>query len=95
MAELHHALASRVAAWRAAGYPTYLGARRPAQKRFEGSDRQVRGLIMAELRATRHPVTDADITGLWPDPAQRERALTGLLADGLAVTTPGGYTLPH
>jgi NADPH:quinone reductase-like Zn-dependent oxidoreductase len=29
------------------------------------------------------------------DPAQRERALTGLLADGLAVTTPGGYTLPH
>ncbi len=82
-------------AWHAAGYPAHTGARKAVQKKFEGSDRQVRGLIMAELRATRHPVTDAEITGLWPDPAQRERALTGLLADGLAVTTPGGYTLPH
>ncbi|TFB48412.1 A/G-specific adenine glycosylase [Cryobacterium tagatosivorans] len=82
-------------AWRAAGYPAHTGARKAVQKKFEGSDRQVRGLIMAELRATRHPVTDAEVDGLWPDAAQRGRALDGLLVDGLAVRTPGGYTLPH
>ncbi|HZK59162.1 MAG TPA: A/G-specific adenine glycosylase [Cryobacterium sp.] len=81
-------------AWRAAGSPAHTGPRRAVQKKYEGSDRQVRGLIMAELRATRHPVTDAEIAGLWPDLRQRERALAGLLADGLAVTTPGGYSLP-
>jgi len=33
---------------------------------------------------------------LWPDAAQRRRALAGLLADGLAVRHGrGGYTLPH
>lgn len=80
-------------AWRAAGSPAHTGPRRAVQKKYEGSDRQVRGLIMAELRATRHPVTDAEIAGLWPDLRQRERSLAGLLADGLAVATSGGYTL--
>ena len=81
-------------AWRAAGYPAYDGPRKAVQKKFEGSDRQVRGLIMAELRATHHPVSDEEIDGLWPDPVQRGRALAGLLADGLAVTTgPGLYAL--
>ncbi len=37
-------------AWRAAGYPAYDGARRAVQKKYEGSDRQVRGLILAALR---------------------------------------------
>ncbi|MEO6201539.1 MAG: A/G-specific adenine glycosylase [Cryobacterium sp.] len=82
-------------AWRAAGSPAHAGPRKAVQKKFEGSDRQVRGLIMAELRATRHPVTDSEISGLWPERAQRDRALAGLLADGLAVTTVGGYALPH
>ncbi|MBC7443187.1 MAG: A/G-specific adenine glycosylase [Ramlibacter sp.] len=83
-------------AWRAAGFPAYTGPRKPVQKKFEGSDRQVRGLIMAELRATRHPVTDAEISGLWPDSTQCERALAGLLADGLAVSAGAGlYALPH
>jgi A/G-specific adenine glycosylase len=81
-------------AWRAAGYPEYSGPRKAVQKKFEGSDRQVRGLIMVELRSTHHPVTAAEIDGLWPDAAQRERALTGLLADGLAVAVePGLYAL--
>jgi A/G-specific adenine glycosylase len=77
-------------AWRAAGYPEYTGPRKAVQKKFEGSDRQVRGLIMAELRSTHHPVTAAEIEGLWPDPEQRDRALTGLLADGLAVAIGTG-----
>jgi A/G-specific adenine glycosylase len=83
-------------AWRAAGYPHYDGPRKAVQKAYAGSDRQVRGLIMAELRSTHRPVSDAEIDGLWPDDAQRKRALAGLLADGLAVAVPnGGYTLPH
>jgi A/G-specific adenine glycosylase len=66
------------------------------QKRFEGSDRQVRGLILAELRASHRPVTAAEVASLWPDDEQRERALAGLLADGLATGTPeSGYLLPH
>jgi A/G-specific adenine glycosylase len=81
-------------AWRLAGYPDYAGPRKTVQKQYEGSDRQVRGLIMAELRASHIPVTVAEIEGLWPDAPQRDRALAGLLADGLAVAEAGGYTLP-
>jgi A/G-specific adenine glycosylase len=64
------------------------------QKKYEGSDRQVRGLIMAELRAAHLPVTHDELTALWPDASQRERAIAGLLADGLAVHTADGYALP-
>ncbi|TFC50751.1 MULTISPECIES: A/G-specific adenine glycosylase [unclassified Cryobacterium] len=80
--------------WRAAGYPAYAGPKKAVQKKFEGSDRQVRGLIMAELRATHHPVTATEIDTVWPDAVQRDRALAGLLADGLAVLVePGRYAL--
>ena len=84
-------------AWRASGYPVYDGPKKAVQKKYEGSDRQVRGLIMAELRSTHRPVTASEIETLWPDAAQRDRALAGLLADGLAVAAPGptgGYVLP-
>ena len=82
-------------AWRQAGYPAYEGAKAAVQKRFEGSDRQVRGLIMAELRASDIPVTPAEIETVWPDATQRARALAGLLSDGLVIPTAAGYTLPH
>ena len=81
-------------AWRQAGYPAYDGPRKAVQKRYEGSDRQVRGRIMAELRASHIPVSTAELESVWPDAAQRDRALAGLLADGLAVATQAGYTLP-
>lgn len=82
-------------AWRAAGYPDHDGPRAPKQARFAGSDRQVRGLIMAELRASDVPVLRSEIDLVWPDDAQRERALTSLVRDGLAVgDDAGGYTLP-
>jgi A/G-specific adenine glycosylase len=64
------------------------------QKKYEGSDRHVRGLIMRELRAAHVPVSDAEIAALWPDEAQRDRALAGLVADGLAVRDSVGYVLP-
>lgn len=82
-------------AWLAAGSPEYLGPTRRVQASFAGSDRQVRGLILRELRAAHIPVTEEELRGVWPDAAQRERALAGLLADGLAVPAPeGGYLLP-
>ena len=81
-------------AWRAAGYPAFTGIRKTVQKKFEGSDRQVRGLIMAELRSTHRSVTDAEIATLWPDANQLRRALASLVSDGLAVPAPEGYTLP-
>ncbi len=80
--------------WRADGYPAYAGPKAAVQAKFEGSDRQVRGLIMAELRGSDIPVTAAEIATVWPDAAQRDRALAGLLADGLAVEVTGGYVLP-
>ena len=89
-------------AWRLAGYPAFEGKRAPVQKRFEGSDRQVRGLIMAELRASDIPVTPLEIESVWPDAAQRDRALAGLLRDGLVIRSTDesgqgshpGYSLP-
>ncbi len=81
-------------AWRASGYPEYAGPKKAVQKKFEGSDRQVRGLIMRELRATHRPLEPDEIVVLWPDATQRDRALKGLLADGLAVASQGGYLLP-
>ncbi|PPF12854.1 A/G-specific adenine glycosylase [Rathayibacter sp. AY1A5] len=81
--------------WRAEGYPEHTGPVKAKQKRFEGSDRQVRGLILAELRAAHGPVTAAEVESLWPDADQRGRALAGLLADGLATGGPeDGYLLP-
>ncbi len=81
-------------AWRAAGYPAYEGPRKAVQKKYEGSDRQVRGRILAELRASHIPVTPEELEDVWPDAAQRDRALRGLLDDGLAVAEGRGYTLP-
>lgn len=83
-------------AWVQAGRPEHVGPRLRTQAKFEGSDRQVRGLIMAELRASDVPVTPTEIAAVWMDAAQRDRALAGLLRDGLVTgSAPEGYTLPE
>lgn len=83
-------------AWRAAGYPEHDGPRAPKQARFAGSDRQVRGLIMAELRASDVPVTVDEVALVWPDAEQRTRALASLVRDGLAEgDDASGYRLPR
>jgi len=81
--------------WRAAGYPDFEGERGPRQKRYEGSNRQVRGLILRELRGSDLPVPTGALTALWPDAEQLARALAGLLRDGLVAGDPAdGYLLP-
>jgi A/G-specific adenine glycosylase len=85
-----------VCAWRAAGFPAYDGPRAPRQNRYEGSDREVRGRILRELRGSDIPVPAEAIAHLWPDAEQRDRALAGLLRDGLVTGGPrDGYALPE
>lgn len=76
-------------AWRQAGYPAYVGPRKAVQGRFAGSDRQVRGLVMRELRAAHRPVARVELASTWPDAAQLDRAIAGLVSDGLAVMGGG------
>lgn len=79
--------------WRAHGFPPGpIGTRR--QPTFAGSDRQWRGRVMSELRASHLPVTDDELAKTVPDPELRQRILAALLADGLAASSPAGWTLP-
>lgn len=81
-------------AWRASGRSLPAGPSRRPQG-YAGTDRQVRGLLMAVLRDADSPVTRSRLDEVWPDAAQRERALDSLVDDGLAVRLPGDrYTLP-
>lgn len=77
--------------WVAAGAPAV--AARPRQA-YAGTDRQARGALLAVLRDADGAVPAAALEAAWQWPEQRERALAGLVADGLAVVAPGGYTLP-
>ena len=80
-------------AWLAAGSPA--AAVRPVGQTYEGTDRQCRGRLLAVLRDSREPVTQARLDNAWPDPVQRARALDGLVADGLVDPLPGGrFALP-
>lgn len=63
-------------------------------QKFAGTDRQVRGIIMKALRESDSPVTKGTIDLLWPDAAQRDRALLGLLEDGLVEQLDIGFALP-
>lgn len=79
--------------WLADGRPEP-GPRRRAQA-WVGTDRQVRGLLVAVLRSTTEPVRADELAAVWPDGVQRDRALAGLVIDGLAVRDPDGrYRLP-
>ncbi|WP_448860211.1 A/G-specific adenine glycosylase [Corynebacterium propinquum] len=87
-------------AWVRAGSPAPSASEMAAQKKrvqkFAGTDRQVRGKIMAVLREASAPVPKPKIDLVWPKDEQRERALRSLLADGLVreVTGGGEFALP-
>ncbi len=75
-------------AWRRGGSPA-AAVRRPAQ-RYEGTDRQCRGAVLAVLRNAPGPVPVGSLDACWPDAGQLSRVLATLLADGLASEHQGG-----
>ncbi|WJZ03660.1 A/G-specific adenine glycosylase [Corynebacterium freiburgense] len=81
-------------AWQLAGCPKPAEPPKRRTQKFAGTDRQVRGIIMAHLR--NHPeASRASIDVLWPDSIQLDRSLFSLLKDGLAEEhTPGKFRLP-
>ncbi len=86
----------RLCVWREAGYPEHVSPRRPRQKKYEGSDRHVRGLLLAQLRTSHAHVSRDHLDHVWADAPQLERALAGLVADGLAVrTADDAYGMPE
>lgn len=82
-------------AWRLAGKPEHQGPPRRAQT-YAGTDRQVRGKLLAVLREATAPVPQTVLNRVWDEPVQRARALDGLVSDGLVEPLAGGlYRLPH
>jgi A/G-specific adenine glycosylase len=81
-------------AWQLAGQPAATGPARKVQK-FAGTDRQVRGLLMAVLREAAGPVPKTRLDAVWSENDQRDRALATLVDDGLAHRlTDDRYSLP-
>ncbi|MFG3364835.1 A/G-specific adenine glycosylase [Streptomyces sp. NPDC090032] len=81
-------------AWRLAGKPDHVGPPRRGQT-YAGTDRQVRGKLLAVLREAVSPVPQEVLDRVWDEPVQRARALDGLVADGLVEPLPDGfYRLP-
>jgi A/G-specific adenine glycosylase len=84
---------ARHCTWLALGQPVPDGGRR--KQRYDGTDRQCRGRLLALLRESAIPAHRANFDALWPDPLQLDRALDGLVADGLVDPLPDGrYALP-
>ena len=90
---------ARDCAWLAAGRPKEPGEPEAAAgrrtQRYDGTDRQCRGRLLAVLRDSGEPVSRADFDAVWPGQAQLARALDGLIADGLVDPLPDGrFALP-
>jgi A/G-specific adenine glycosylase len=80
--------------WRALGAPAPEKPYRRPQS-YAGTDRQVRGLLLAAVREAAEPVPKARLDLVWSDTIQRERALLSLLADGLITAhSPDVFALP-
>jgi len=81
--------------WQLSGAPPHTGPVRRGQA-WSGTDRQIRGAILAVLRASAAPVDGATLADEVPDSAlcdafQRSRCLDGLVADGLVEPLPDEY----
>ncbi|WP_291758421.1 A/G-specific adenine glycosylase [Cellulomonas sp. 73-145] len=88
-------------AWLLAGRPDDEHAHRRRTQAFAGTDRQVRGRVMALLREALEPVPATGVEAVWPDRVQLARAVNGLVADGLVEVLgpasddePAAYRLP-
>ena len=80
--------------WARAGRPTSEVKRRA--QAWHGTDRQVRGRILALLREADEPLAAPVLATAWPEPAQFGRCLMSLVDDRLAERTEDGrFTLPR
>ncbi|AOP50469.1 A/G-specific adenine glycosylase [Streptomyces lydicus] len=92
--ECHRCPIAARCAWRLAGSPVHDGPPRRTQA-YAGTDRQVRGKLLAVLREAVAPVPQQVLDAVWDEPVQRARALDGLVSDGLVEPLSGGrYRLP-
>jgi len=82
-------------AWVLAGRPAHDGPARRGQA-WAGTDRQVRGRLLAVLREAPGPVEARTLAAAWTDDdAQRDRCLAALVADGLVEPLADGrFALP-
>lgn len=72
-------------AWLAAGRPPDEHGHRRRRQPWQGTDRQVRGRVMALLREGLGPVPADAVAAVWPDARQLGRCVEALVADGLVV----------
>jgi A/G-specific adenine glycosylase len=80
-------------AWHQGGRPDGRSGRKPQP--YAGTDRQVRGRLLAVLRDAEGSVDSNSLQAAWDDDVQRERALAGLLTDGLVQSAGNDrYRLP-
>jgi A/G-specific adenine glycosylase len=85
---------AELCAWRAAGHPAHTGPARRGQA-WHGTDRQLRGKLLAVLRSSSAPVPRKALEAVSDDDVQRERCLDSLVADGLVEPLARGrYQLP-
>jgi A/G-specific adenine glycosylase len=81
--------------WRGAGHPPDQHADRRRAQAWHGTERQVRGRVMAVLRGATRPVHRDLLADVGKDGDQVERCLAGLIEDGLVEQDADGrYTLP-
>lgn len=80
--------------WRQEGFPVDESVVPKKQARFEGSDRQARGRLLALLRDTHDPVGQTELLATHQPRSQALRALNSLLVDGLVVEIVRGEE-PH
>jgi A/G-specific adenine glycosylase len=80
---------SDVCTWQLAGRPPGSTARKP--QTYAGTDRQVRGRLLAVLREAPDLVAKPALDVVWDDDLQRERSLSGLIEDGLVEPVGDGH----
>ncbi|HEU5222764.1 MAG TPA: A/G-specific adenine glycosylase [Candidatus Lumbricidophila sp.] len=84
-----------VCAWVCSGRPAAISVRPRTQPKYEGSDRQARGVILRSLRTNAHGVAVAELSELVRPVPRFEAVLAGLVTDGLVVVTGGHASLPY